>query len=120
MKVNIRLLVSYPLITAFAACATERQPAPPNSDLTISGRYEYIDGDRLIWRCSDDRECTDTLIRDERLQHEIEISPEMFLTLRVGRVAACGPQSSQAACIQSRGGTALIIKEWLEVRHGSP
>lgn len=106
------------LALLLAACARDAISPPATGHLTVTGRYEYIDGDRLIWRCRPNQECIDTLVRDDRLQREVEISPAMRVTLRVDRVSACGPQSSQVACIQSRDGTAFAIVQWLEVRRG--
>jgi hypothetical protein len=86
---------------------------------SVTGRYTYSDGDRLVWQCRPNVECTDTLVRDERLQREVEISPDFWPTFRVERVPACGPRSSEVACYQSRDRTALVILEWVSVRRSN-
>lgn len=103
-----------------SACAGERHVIGQTGDFTAVGRYRYIDGDRLIWTCSRDRSCEDTLVRDERLQREVERSADFDVTLRVRRIPACGPRSSDVACVTSEDGTALEIIRWLEVRRPHP
>lgn len=112
----MKFFSSFVASLALAGCMTSVGADTSATPLTVSGRYQYIDGDRLIWNCQPNRECVDTLIRDARLQAEIENSSDMAMTLRVERVPACGPRSTQVACLQSSGDTVLRILEWLEVR----
>lgn len=86
----------------------------------VEGRYQYIDGDRLLWPCRPNAPCTETLIRDRRLQAEVERSPDFRATLLVERVPACGARSSEVACVNSLDGTALRIDRWLELHRETP
>lgn len=103
-----------------AACTTGQQAADQAGEFTTTGRYRYIDGDRLIRSCPSGQACEETLVRDDRLQREVERSPDFEATLRVRRISACGPRSSQVACVTSEDGTALEIIRWLEIRRPPP
>jgi hypothetical protein len=80
---------------------------------TVKGVYKYVDGDRITWTCGTRRTCTDVLIRDRRLAESATKLLNQHVSLRVRRVDACGPQSTQVACLRSSSGTALLIVEWL-------
>lgn len=108
------------------ACTTVDAPAvvrdpppdrPVGENFVVVGRFYYEDGDRLSWHCGRSL-CVETLVRDERFQRDIDRMQGSRLTLRVERVPACGPRSSEVACIQSIDGTALRIVEWLGVERG--
>ena len=106
-----------PTLLLSMAATTPIQQA--EGSFVVEGRLEYIDGDRLFVACGRRQPCLETLIRDERLQRDILTLQGRRLRLRVERVAACGPQSSGVACLQSKDRTALRILEWLpgQVRH---
>jgi hypothetical protein len=107
----MRLLALIVLITA--ACASDGASATEDSNIfVINGIYNYIDGDRITWKCSR-RQCTDVVIRDRRLAQSAVKLLNKRVTLRVKRVAACGAESTQVVCLRSRSGTALLIVEWL-------
>lgn len=91
-------------------------PYPPvGTTFTITGRYRYIDGDRLLVPCEHAKPCIETLVRDERLSRDPASLQGSLLTLEVTRIAKCAPDSSEVACIQSADGTALKIRRWLGV-----
>lgn len=96
-------------------CAVGPLPNIHTTQFVIEGRYRYIDGDRLLWPCRPNGVCTETLVRDSRLQTEVERSPEFQVKLLVERVPACGGRSSEVACVNSLDRTALLIDRWLEV-----
>ena len=85
----------------------------------VTGRYRFEDGDHLVWDCNKPRPCDEPLVRDERLQRELNGDQDRFLsarlTLRVVRVDPCGPLSSQAVCIRGSVRPALRIVEWIAV-----
>ena len=108
------------LVFGCAPAASHPGVAPTQGNQQIGvfeaeGRYRYVDGDRLFWSC-ERRECTDVLIRDERLQRDVVDLQGKIFRLRVERIDACGPLSSEVACVRSLDGTALRIVEWLGVR----
>lgn len=78
---------------------------------TMTGEYRYIDGDRLVTRCGE-KECVYTLIRDEFLSRQPSKLIGYILTLKVQVVDACGPDSSELACVRSTDGKALKIVHW--------
>jgi hypothetical protein len=97
-----------------AACASNNAKAVESSNVfTVNGIYKYSDGDRITWKCNAKLPCTELLIRDWRLAQSATKLLNQRVSLRVRRVDACGPQSSQVACLRSRNGTALLIVEWL-------
>jgi len=103
------------LIAVFtAACAfNNAKPTEVTKVFSVKGVYKYSDGDRLIWACSTRHQCTDVLIRDRRLAQSAIKLLNQRVSLRVRRVDACGPESTQVACLRSSNGTALLIVEWL-------
>jgi hypothetical protein len=97
-----------------AACASNNARAVEASNVfNVDGIYRYSDGDRLTWSCSARRPCTDVLIRDRKLAQSATKLLNQRVSLRVRRVDACGPESTQVACLRSSNGTALLILEWL-------
>lgn len=96
-----------------SACVSNSVSATGGSSFILSGVYKYIDGDRVIWKCNAARRCTDVLIRDDRLARTVTELLDQRVSLRVRRVDACGPESTQVACLRSRDGTALLIVEWM-------
>ncbi len=108
----MRLFSLLSLLTA--ACASHCAGASTGSNLfVVNGIYKYIDGDRILWKCRTAHRCTDVVIRDSRLALSATKLLNQRVSLRVRRVAACGPESTQVACLRSRDGTALLIVEWL-------
>ena len=93
-----------------AACTSNNASAVESSNVfTVNGIYKYSDGDRITWTCSIRRPCTDVLIRDRKLAQSATKLLNQRVSLRVRRVDACGPESTQVACLRSSNGTALLI-----------
>src|SRR4051812_19614183 len=86
-----------------------------NGTFVIDGLYKYSDGDRIVWRCRKRTECMDVVIRDSRLAQSATKLLNHRVSIRVRRVKACGPESTQVACLRSNNGTALLIVEWLDI-----
>ena len=104
--------------TRAAAPEPARNTVPPRAigdTFLVTVRYYYEDGDRLSWRCGRAILCVETIVRDERMQREIDTLEGATVTLRVERISACGPGSSQVACIQSSDRTAIRILEWVRI-----
>lgn len=107
----MRLVVLIALL--ISACASNNVSVVESSNVfTVDGIYKYSDGDRIIWTCSG-RPCIDVLIRDRKLAQSATKLLNQRVSLRVRRVDACGPESTQVACLRSSSGTALLIVEWL-------
>jgi hypothetical protein len=104
------------LFSLFLASCAAVETTSSDIPSEVTGTYQYIDGDRLVYPCSGPERCMYTLVRDERLSQNAASLVGSTLTLRVRRVDACGPQSSEVACYRSLDRTALIILEWLNVR----
>jgi hypothetical protein len=97
-----------------AACASNNANAVESDNtFTVNGIYNYSDGDRVTWNCNVKRSCTELLIRDQKLAQSATKLLNRRVSLRVRRVDACGPESSQVACLRSSNGTALLIVGWL-------
>ena len=90
-------------------------PSSAPEDLVVKGVLQFEDGDRLMVDCGRSAPCAETIVRDARMQREINDLQGRRLTLRVRRVDACSAQSSEVVCLRADGSTALVIVDWLAV-----
>jgi len=103
------------IFAAMVACASLPGARKSLNAFSVTGVYRYADGDVIEWRCQGGSRCSDILIRDARLAKEAVALQGATLTLLVKRVDACGSESTQVACLQSDGKTALAIRAWIRV-----
>jgi hypothetical protein len=103
------------VIIDFAAILLLSSSVPPGPPFIVAGTVKYVDGDRLLVACGKAEPCMETIARDERFGRDAVQLQGKKVTLRVQRVDACGPDSTQVACIRSLDGTALNIVEWVAV-----